>query len=100
MAWEAKQFATEDEAQRKRIEAFNSLFSFVYGLKNQVSDQEGSKLLDEDQKTILATYWVDECGSSASVEDLEEAKAEVQGVVNPITARLYSVGVAGSKDDV
>lgn len=106
MVQEAEQFAAEDEAQRKRIEALNSLSSFVYGLKNQIGDQEGlgGKISDEDKKTILATVkdatnWIDEYGSSASVEDLEEKLAEIQGVVNPITAKLYSGGSTGSKDD-
>ncbi|KXN92711.1 hypothetical protein AN958_06989 [Leucoagaricus sp. SymC.cos] len=104
MVAEAEKFAAEDEAQRKRIEALNSLSSFVYGLKNQVNDSEGlgGKLDDDDKKTILdavkdATEWIDENGSSASVEDLEEKLAEVQGIVNPITTKLYSGG-AGSSD--
>jgi heat shock protein 5 len=107
MVQEAEQFAAEDEAQRKRIEALNSLSSFVYGLKNQMGDQEGlgGKISDEDKKTILATVkdstsWIDEYGSSASVEDLEEKLAEIQGVVNPITAKLYAGGAAaGDKDE-
>jgi heat shock protein 5 len=79
MVREAEQFAAEDEAQRKRIEALNSLSSFVYGLKSQLGDQEGlgGKIEDEDKKTILAavketTDWIDANGSSASVEELEE----------------------------
>jgi len=108
MVREAEQFAAEDDAQRKRIEALNSLSSFVYGLKNQLGDQEGlgGKISDEDTKTILATVkdvtnWIDEYGSSASVEDLEEKLAEVQGVVNPITAKLYAQAPPGadSKED-
>jgi heat shock protein 5 len=82
MVREAEQFAAEDEAQRKRIEALNSLSSFVYGLKTQLGDQEGlgGKLSDEDKKTILAavketTEWIDSNGSSASVEDLEDKLA-------------------------
>ncbi|KAJ3514817.1 hypothetical protein NLJ89_g2143 [Agrocybe chaxingu] len=107
MVAEAEKFAAEDEAQRKRIEALNSLSSFVYGLKTQLGDQEGlgGKISDEDKKTILATVketgdWIDENGASASVEDLEEKLAEVQGVVNPITAKLYAgAGGAGKDDD-
>jgi len=82
MVAEAEQFASEDEAQRKRIEALNSLSSFVYGLKTQLGDQEGlgGKISDEDKKLILstvkdATDWIDENGSSATVEDLEEKLA-------------------------
>ncbi len=41
MVKEAEEFASEDEAQRKRIEALNSLSSFVFGLKTQLADKEG-----------------------------------------------------------
>jgi heat shock protein 5 len=107
MVAEAEKFAEEDEAQRKRIEALNSLSSFVYGLKSQLADQEGlgGKIDDDDKKTILATVketteWIDENGSGASVEDLEEKLAEVQGVVSPITSKLYaSADGAGSSSD-
>ena len=127
MVAEAEKFASEDEAQRKRIEALNSLSSFVYGLKTQLGDQEGlgGKISDDDKKSLLATIkettdWIEENGSSASVEDLEEKLtgscpffllpsrqhaltllAEVQGVVNPITSKLYSGSGSsgGSTDD-
>lgn len=41
MVREAEEFASEDEAQRKRVEALNSLSGFVFGLKTQMGDQEG-----------------------------------------------------------
>jgi len=106
MVAEAEKFAAEDEAQRKRIEALNSLSSFVYGLRTQVTDSEGlgGKLVDEDKKTILnaikeAAEWIDENGSSASVENLEEKLAEVQGIVNPITTKLYGGSPGGAEED-
>ena len=79
MVQEAEEFASEDEAQRKRIEALNNLSSFIYGLKSQLADQEGlgGKIEDSDKKTLLATIkettdWIDENGQSANTEDLEE----------------------------
>ncbi|OBZ74374.1 glucose-regulated [Grifola frondosa] len=99
MVKEAEEFAAEDEAQRKRIEALNSLSSFVYGLKTQLGDQEGlgGKISDEDKKAILdavkeTTEWIDENGQSATADELEEKLTEVQNVVNPITSKLYSGG--------
>ncbi|KAI0789162.1 heat shock protein 70 [Abortiporus biennis] len=99
MVKEAEEFAAEDEANRKRIEALNSLSSFVFGLKSQLGDQEGlgGKISDDDKKKILdtvkeTTEWIDENGQTASVEELEEKLQEVQGVVNPITSKLYSSG--------
>lgn len=77
----------------------NSLSSFVYGLKTQLGDEEGlgGKLSDDDKKKILDTIkhttdWIDENGSNATSEELEEKLQEVQSVVNPITSKLYSGG--------
>ncbi|KAL5498169.1 KAR2 [Sanghuangporus vaninii] len=109
MVAEAEEFAAEDEAQRKRIEAMNGLSNFVYGIKSQLADQEGlgGKLEDEDKKTLLnvvkeTTEWVELEGASASLEELEEKMSEVQAVVNPITSKLYGSGggsYAGPDDD-
>jgi endoplasmic reticulum chaperone BiP len=121
MVREAEEFASEDEAQRKRIEALNALSSFVFGLRAQLNDSEGlgSKLSSEDKSTLEGIVkdtgdWIDENGTNATVEDLEEKLQgecsvyflmlmtgvdlsslillAVQGVVSPITAKLYSQG--------
>lgn len=106
MVREAEEFASEDEANRKRIEALNSLSSFVYGLKSQLGDQSGlgGKLSDDDKKTILATVkeateWLEETGPQADTEALEEKLAEIQAVVNPITTKLYAEGGPSSPPD-
>ncbi|CAE7230546.1 unnamed protein product [Rhizoctonia solani] len=105
MVREAEEFASEDEAQRKRIEALNGLQNFVWGLKSQLGDQEGlgGKISDEDKKTILATVkettdWLEENGQTATSEDLEEKLQEVQAVVNPITGKLYGSGSGSSSE--
>jgi len=99
MVKEAEEFAAEDEAHRKRIEALNGLSSFVYGVKNQLGDQDGlgGKISDDDKKKILdavkdVTEWIDDNGQTASAEELEEKLQEVQSVINPITSKLYSSG--------
>jgi len=68
----------QDEYQRKRIEALNSLSSVVYGIKNQVNGRDGlgGKITGKDKDALLlavknANDWIDENGGSASVEDLE-----------------------------
>ena len=97
MVAEAETFAAEDEAQKKRIEALNSLSSYVYGLKSQLGDSDGlgGKLDSDDKKTLLdaikeTTEWIDSEGQSASADDLEEKLQEIQNIANPITAKLYS----------
>lgn len=99
MVREAEEFAAEDESQRKRIEAMNSLSNFVYGVKNQLADQEGlgGKLDDDDKKALLAivketTEWVESEGVTATLEEVEEKLQEVQAQVSPITSKVYSGG--------
>lgn len=99
MVKEAEEFAAEDDANRKRIEALNSLSTFVYSLKSQINDSEGmgGKIDAADKKTILeaikeTTDWIEENGQSASVDELEEKLQDVQNIVNPITSKLYAGG--------
>ncbi|KAF8310775.1 heat shock protein 70 [Clavulina sp. PMI_390] len=106
MVREAEEFASEDEAQRKRIESLNALQNYVWSLKSQVSDAEGlgGKLSDSDKKDILAavteaTEWVEANGQSATSEELDEKLAEVQAVVQPITSKLYEGGDAPPSHD-
>lgn len=90
MVKEAEEFAAEDEAQRKRIEALNGLSTFVYGLKTQLSDQDGlgGKIDDEDKKTILDTVkettdWIENYGQSATAEELDEKLSGTSLLVSP-----------------
>ena len=98
MVREAEEFADEDAAVKKRIEAQNSLQSesvshqtyadFVFSLKSQVNDAEGlgGKLSEDDKETILAavkekTEWMDE-HQQAEAEDYEEQLSELQSIVS------------------
>ena len=59
MVAEAEGFVAEDEAQKKRIEALNSLSSYVYSLRSQLGDSEGlgGKLDSDDLRaTALRTH--------------------------------------------
>jgi heat shock protein 5 len=106
MVREAEDFASEDEANRKRIESLNALSTFVYGLKSQLGDQTGlgGKIDDGDKKALLATIkeateWIDDNGQSATTEEFEEKLSEIQSVVSPITSKLYSEGGASEPED-
>ena len=78
----------------------------MYSLKNQVNDENqlGGKVSEDDKKTILEalktkTTWLDSNGSTATKEDIEEQKSELEAIVNPITSKLYEGGAgAGGKE--
>jgi heat shock protein 5 len=106
MVAEAEEYADEDAAVRKRIEAQNQLQNLIYSLKQQASDSEGlgGKLDATDKKAILDAVkeksdWLDE-NPAADAEDYEEQLAELQATVAPITSKLYgSSGDATQEDD-
>ncbi|KAG6898135.1 78 kDa glucose-regulated protein [Termitomyces sp. T32_za158] len=105
MVAEAEQFAADDELYRKRVEALNSLSSYVYNLKGQLADKDG--IDEKDVKVLHDTVrvgmeWIEEHGQTASSVDLEEKLAgeqepirafpssnclpELQRAVNPIAS--------------
>jgi heat shock protein 5 len=103
MIKEAEDMADEDARVKEQIEAKNQLENYIYSLKNQVGDENqlGGKLSEEDKKTITDALkakqqWLDANGHSASKEDIEEQKAELESIVNPITSKLYDGGAGGS----
>ncbi|KAG0277314.1 ATPase with role in protein import into the ER, partial [Linnemannia gamsii] len=100
MIKEAEQFANEDQVVKERIESKNVLENYLYSVKNQVNDdtQLGAKIDAEDKKTILDAIaqkvtWLESEGTTASKEELDEKKEEIEAIVNPITSKLY--GAAG-----
>ena len=77
----------------------------MFGLKSQLADREGlgGKISDTDKKAILAAVkeaseWIDANGQTATADELDEKLAEVQAVVNPITAGLYGDAGSGSQE--
>jgi heat shock protein 5 len=99
MVREAEEFADEDKALRERTEAKNALENYLYSLKNQLSDdsQLGGKLDADDKEAIEEAVkekieWLDDSSVSATKEDFDEKREEVEAIVNPITSKLYAGG--------
>jgi len=99
MVREAEEFADEDKALRERTEAKNALENYLYSLKNQLSDdsQLGGKLDADDKEAIEEALkekleWLDDSSVSATKEDFDEKREEVEAIVNPITSKLYAGG--------
>merc|ERR1712118_308037 len=53
MVQEAEKYKAEDEANRLRVEAKNSLENYCYSMKSTVADEKlASKLSDDDKATV------------------------------------------------
>jgi len=101
MVQEAKEYEEEDKKVKEKIDAKNSLESYIYNIKNTINDEDKikDKLSDEDKETLeevvkTTTEWIDE-NSNSEKDDFEEKQKEVEKVVNPIMSKLYAAGGEG-----
>lgn len=103
MVQEAAEFADEDAAAKKKIEALNSLQNQIFSLESTLKDTEiGSKLSEDDKEALNNAIaekkeWLEANGQEASAEDFEDQLSEFQSTVQPIIASVY--GAAGGADD-
>ena len=96
----AAKYASEDEAERSRIEKKNGLESYAYSLKSTLSDSKVAGKIDADEKAKLdsaineTVEWLDS-NQTATVEEYDAKKTELEGIANPIMTKLYSGGEDG-----
>ncbi len=95
MVQEAKEREKEDKEIKERVDARNSLESYVYQVRNTVNDKEkvGGKLSEDQVKTITDAVsakikWLDE-NDQPSKEDCDAQYKDLEKVVQPIFAKLY-----------
>jgi len=102
MIKDAEKFADEDKKVKEKVESKNELESYVYSLKNQLSDKEklGGKLSEDEKETISKAIeekikWL-ESNANAEVDDFKQQKKELEEIVNPIMTKFYqNTGGAG-----
>jgi len=104
MVQEAKEYEEEDKKVKEKIDAKNSLESYIYNIKNTINDEDKikDKLTDEDKETLeevvkTTTEWIDE-NSQAGKEEFDDKQKEVEKTVNPIMSKLYAAGGGGGGD--
>jgi len=94
---EAEKYKSQDESNKVRIEAKNSLENLVYQTKDMLSqDTVQDKLSDEDKDLINSKCtdvmsWLNE-NSEAEKNDFEEKEKEFQSVINPIIQKMQQMG--------
>eukprot|EP00619_Florenciella_sp_RCC1007_P017953 CAMPEP_0205946998 /NCGR_PEP_ID=MMETSP1325-20131115/69016_1 /ASSEMBLY_ACC=CAM_ASM_000708 /TAXON_ID=236786 /ORGANISM="Florenciella sp., Strain RCC1007" /LENGTH=656 /DNA_ID=CAMNT_0053318095 /DNA_START=253 /DNA_END=2223 /DNA_ORIENTATION=+ len=107
MVEEAEKYKAEDEANRLRIEAKNSLENYAYSMKSTLADEKlASKLSDDDKATVNGkidetTAWLD-ANQTAEKEEYEAKQKELEAVVNPILQNVAggAGGMPGGMPDM
>ncbi|ERN00978.1 hypothetical protein AMTRI_Chr04g187670 [Amborella trichopoda] len=109
MVREAEEFAEEDKKVKERIDARNSLETYVYSMKSTINDKDklADKIESDDKEKVEtalkeALEWLDD-NQTAEKEDFEEKLKEVEAVCNPIIKQVYEKsggpGSSGSEDE-
>jgi heat shock protein 1/8 len=94
MVKEAESYKDEDEKQKDRIQAKNSLESYAFNIKSTVEDEKvKDKIPEDDRKKILdkvqdVIKWLDS-NQLADKEEFEHKQKELEGICNPIITKLY-----------
>eukprot|EP00292_Cryptomonas_paramecium_P033774 CAMPEP_0113677714 /NCGR_PEP_ID=MMETSP0038_2-20120614/9449_1 /TAXON_ID=2898 /ORGANISM="Cryptomonas paramecium" /LENGTH=651 /DNA_ID=CAMNT_0000595079 /DNA_START=67 /DNA_END=2022 /DNA_ORIENTATION=- /assembly_acc=CAM_ASM_000170 len=103
MVKEAERFREQDERQRKKVDAKNSLENYAYSLKNTLSDEKVADKVSAEDKSSLESKitetinWL-EANQGAEVEEYEAKQKALEGVAMPIMTKLYSAGGGGMPD--
>ncbi|NWY56479.1 HSP70 protein, partial [Chionis minor] len=102
MVQEAEKYKAEDEANRDRVAAKNSLESYTYNMKQTVEDDKlKGKISDQDKQKVLdkcreVVSWLDR-NQMAEKEEYEDKQKELEKLCNPIVTKLYQgAGGAGA----
>jgi len=105
MVREAEKFKAEDDSQRDRITAKNSLESYAFNMKQTVEDEKVKEKLSEEDKTAILNKckevidWLDS-NQTAEKEEFEHQQKEVEKVCSPIITKLYQSAGAGGMPDM
>lgn len=97
MVKDAEKYRDEDDKQKGRISAKNSLESYSFNIKSTVEDEKlKDKISEEDKKKVLdkvqeTIKWLD-ANQLAEKEEFEHKQKELEGICNPIVTKLYQAG--------
>merc|ERR1712107_489666 len=94
MVADAEKFKAEDDQQKDRILAKNTLESYCFNMKSTVEDEKfKGKIPEADQKIISdkcqeTINWLDQ-NQTAKIDEYKDKQKEIEGICNPIISRLY-----------
>lgn len=93
---DAEKYKDDDDKQRQRILARNSLEGYVFSCKQAVEDAPAGKLTDSDKQTVKdkcasEMSWLDS-NTLAEKEEFEDHLKDLQRVCGPIMAKMHGSG--------
>jgi L1 cell adhesion molecule like protein len=90
---EAERYKAEDESNRARVEAKNSLENYAFQMRNTMNDEKmAGKLSADEKKQVMdaieaTTKWLDS-NQQAEKEEFEAKQKSLEAIVLPILQKL------------
>jgi len=94
MVQDAEKYKDEDDKLRKKVDAKNGLESFVFQMKNTLTDEKLAEKFTDEDKTVIEDLAKDglqflEGNADASAEEYEAKQKEIEAKWSPIMQRVY-----------
>ncbi|XP_073455032.1 heat shock 70 kDa protein [Aquarana catesbeiana] len=101
MVQDAEKYKADDEAQREKIAAKNSLESYAFNIKSMVEDENMKGKISEEEKKIISEKcketiaWL-ENNQMAEKDEYIHKQKDLEKVCQSIITKLYQGGMPGS----
>ncbi|KAL7642532.1 UNVERIFIED_CONTAM: hypothetical protein RMT77_007093 [Armadillidium vulgare] len=101
MVQDAEKYKAEDDQQKERINAKNSLESYCFNIKSTIEDDKvKDKLSEEDRNKVMTSCndtikWLDQ-NLLAEKEEFQHKQKELENIVNPIITKMYQGAGGGA----
>jgi len=105
MVQEAEKYKAEDEEHKKKVESKNQLENYAYNMRNTITDEKVAGKIDESDKKKIeeevekTISWL-EANQLAEVDEFEDKLKELEGICNPIMAKMYQAGGGAGMPDM
>jgi len=100
MVQEAEKFKEEDESNKAKIEAKNSLENYCYTMKNTLQEEKLKEKFEASDKEKIeeavneALSWLDK-NQLAEKDEFEAKQKDLEAIVNPIMMKVYQAAGGG-----
>ena len=105
MIADAEKFSEEDKLIKEKIDARNSLDSYLHSMRNTIEDKEklADKLDSEDKESISEALkehqeWLD-TNPDAEREEFEDHLKDLQSICDPIVSKVYQANGGPNSGD-
>jgi len=102
MVNDAETFKDEDDKQKERIAAKNSLESYIFNMKSSLEQQEVKSKLSAEELSSLgkklsdALKWLDS-NQLAEREEFADKQRELEEITRPVVDKIYQRGQSGGQ---